>query len=167
MDQHEEKELEIPVVVITTFSNATEGNFWGDYDGPYHDTNRNKSTTNGVEITNYVTYWVDGFVPVKSVTGVSIYPTFEWEAPTSGLGPSGGTPPTLDSYRLVVSENSDLSNDLFDDNVGNNFSKTMDETSLRFPLANNKKYYWKVIGYNGNDSLYSSDINYFHNCEWS
>lgn len=74
--------------------------------------------------------------PSSSQTGVSTAKTFEWTAAANA-----------NNYRLIVSENSNLSSPVIDVYTGNctKYQPMKD-------LAYNKTYYWKVIAVNKNGS---------------
>ncbi|MGD8780503.1 MAG: right-handed parallel beta-helix repeat-containing protein, partial [Ignavibacteria bacterium] len=74
-------------------------NDWGDTSGPTHVVANPGGS--GSTITDYVIFESGGLVePLNNITGISILPTFTWEE--FGVAPSV-------SYKLLISENSDMS----------------------------------------------------------
>jgi len=84
--------------------------------------------------------------PAYGVTGVQLKPTFKWK-------PSFGAPPI--TYELKIATDSAFSNIIFDQNVGNKTTYTLD-----FDLDSNTIYYWEVIASN-NDCRDESVVFYF------
>ncbi|MCF8242029.1 MAG: T9SS type A sorting domain-containing protein [Melioribacteraceae bacterium] len=135
-----------------TYTVDAKNNYWGHYSGPTHSGNAGGT---GAVVTDYVDYdpfWAAQISPVPSVSGVSITPTFTW-----------GALSTASTYRLIVSVNSDMTSPLYDENVGDVLTMTLDETVTNLPLNNNTQYYWQVIAVDGSDAtLFSSQIQYFY-----
>lgn len=133
------------------YVDATENNNWNHANGPTHASNPGGA---GVTITDYVIYGWDGLVsPVNSVSGVSVIPTFEWNKVKTSPAPT---------YKLIVSENSDLSSPIYSKELGGDTTVTIIDTLANFPLNNNDQYYWAVEVYDDNGLILTSSTYYFY-----
>ena len=112
----------------------------------YNETGDGESS----EIWNFTTQVampapVTKLAPINKANGVSIVPSLSW---TTG---EGGTPET---YSVVISTNSDLSNPMINETVHH----PMTSFYVKIPKGKNTKYYWQVVPSNSTGAAVNNQI---------